>query len=166
MAAAVAKRSMISSISAGVSSQRRGGARHGQRYGAGRDRLVADVEEVRLTARVVELGEDRGAAVVSSLRPRRQLREGAVVLDRDVARLPQMCAVDHDVARDQQAVAALRPPPVERDDPVIGRVVGIAQGLAQGRLGDAVGQAYAGRQVERISKRGHAMLQFLIAVRS
>ena len=48
-----------------------------------------------------QLGEDHGAAVVSGFRPRRHLRQGAVVLDRDVAWLPQVRTVDHDVSGDQ-----------------------------------------------------------------
>ena len=128
-----------------------------QRHGAGRDRRVPDVQEVGLTAGVVQLREDRRSTVVRGLGPRRQLRKGPVVLDRDVARLSEVGPVDHDVAGDQQAVATLGPPPVERDDALVGRVVAVAQRLAQRRLRDAVGQSYAGRQVERVSKRGHGI---------
>ena len=100
---------MMSSISADVSS--RGTAAPGSASGTalGATGGVPDVQEVGLTAGVVQLREDRRSTVVRGLGPRRQLRQGPVVLDRDVARLPEVGAVDHDVAGDQQAVATLAP---------------------------------------------------------
>ena len=129
---------------------RDGRAGQRQRYSARGDRLVADVHQVGLASRVVELGEDRRTAVVRCLGPFGELGKCPVVLDDDVAGLTEVVAVDHDVAGDEQAVASLGPPAIQRDDPLVGRVVGVSQRLAECRLRNPVGQSHAAGKFERV----------------
>ena len=82
---------------------------------AGGDRVTVDRAR-RLPAGVVDLHPQLGAVSGSRLCPAPQHLQGGLVLDRDVAGLPQVTGVDHDVAGHQDPGAAGGPAPVEIHD--------------------------------------------------
>jgi hypothetical protein len=72
----------------------------------------------------------------------------------DVASPLEVAPVDHQVAGDQQACAAVGPPAVEAKVPFGRLPVSVREVLRHGRLGDPVPQRQAARQGERITNRG------------
>ena len=125
----------------------------GIRHLAGGDRATVDRAR-RLPAGVVDLHPQLGAVGGSRLRPVPQHLQVGLVLDDDIARLPQVTGVDRDVAGHEDPGTAGGPAPVEIHDVLRGSQVRGSQGLVHGRLEEAVLHSHPAGQGERFGEDG------------
>ena len=99
---------------------------------------------------MVDLHPQLSAVSGSRLRPAPQHFQVGLILDRNVAGLPQMTGVDHDVASHQDPRAAGGPAPVEVHDVLRGPQLRRGQGLVHGCLEKAVLHGDPAGQAERL----------------
>ena len=123
------------------------------RHLAGGDRMAIDRAR-RLPAGVVDLHPQLGAVRGARLRPASQHLPVGLILDDDVARLPQVAGVDRDVAGHKDPCATSGPAPVEVHGVLRGPQFGGSQGLMHRRLEEAVLHGDSTGQGKRLSEDG------------
>ncbi|WP_308342121.1 hypothetical protein [Streptomyces sp. MW-W600-10] len=102
-----------------------------------------------LAAGVVDLHPDRAAAGPARLGPLGERLERCVLVEDDTGGAGQRLGVDHDIAGDQQPGAACRPPPVQREQLLVGQLAVAGHVLLHRGLRDPVLQYLSGAQMQR-----------------